>query len=122
MKFEEVKVGNRVIYTHTWEPFAPKLYLKGRQGVISLSTEYFWVKFDNIDLKDLALGTCSDMGADLTVMMSHFDYIGPGRIEKFHVDLSFKSPPVEEWRLWRNDQPGICPCGVSKQVCTYHRG
>ncbi len=27
----------------------------------------------------------------------------------------------EEWRKWRNDQPGECPCGINRQQCTYHK-
>ena len=38
------------------------------------------------------------------------------------VGQAAKVEKVEEWRLWRNDQPGICPCGISTQMCTYHKG
>ncbi len=45
---------------------------------------------------------------------------------RFLVDDEVKEPvpaPTPAWKAWREvlAQPGECPCGVPRSVCTYHR-
>lgn len=28
---------------------------------------------------------------------------------------------LSDWRAWRNQAPGECPCGIVKTMCDYHR-
>lgn len=28
---------------------------------------------------------------------------------------------IPDWKRWRNDQPGHCPCGIARQDCWIHK-
>ena len=32
-----------------------------------------------------------------------------------------KKEDMPDWKRWRNDQPGCCPCGISRLDCWIHK-
>lgn len=35
-------------------------------------------------------------------------------------DRTFGKVDASDWRAWAHNQPGNCPCGISREQCEYH--
>jgi hypothetical protein len=77
----------------------------------------------------LSYSKCHATERYLTSDMPDF-YKWAGRAKKAEITLNktllnhedfFGNPKPADWKVWRNDAPGCCPCGVIKSQCDYHK-
>jgi hypothetical protein len=120
MNFEDMKIGDTVQWIgEDWEPFLP-IKIFGTNGKVVPEPEWYTsdpmrgtypYKFIKFDLVDEAFGVDARCAAY---------YLKAVQTEpKTVADIPLQQ---EDWRIWRNDRPGFCACGISTQMCTYHKG
>jgi len=70
---------------------------------------------------DPALPNCWTMDNNFTVIASRLGGIKTSP----QMELTSSSQPdmtnLTDWKLWRHNVPGECPCGISRQDCSYHK-
>jgi hypothetical protein len=66
-------------------------------------------------------GRCVDPWSGCGVLLTTFyPMVSPSQSAS-NIDTPNKQEEVPEWKKWRNDQPGNCPCGIAKQDCWIHK-